>query len=170
MVNVCAFDAPPPGVGFSTVTLAVPAVATSVAEIAAVSCVADTTVVVRAAPFQRTTEPPTKFVPVTVSVNADPPATTEAGLSVVVVGAGFVMVNVCAFDAPPPGVGLNTVTCAVPAAATSVAEIAAVSWVADTYVVVRAAPFQRTTVLVTKFVPATVSVNPEPPTGPDVGA
>jgi len=33
---------------------------------------------------------------------------------------------------PPPGVGLNTVTDAVPEAAISVAGIAAVSWVAET--------------------------------------
>jgi len=36
---------------------------------------------VRAAPFQRTTEPVTKFVPVTVSVKLVPPATVDAGVT-----------------------------------------------------------------------------------------
>ena len=48
----------------------VAAVATSAAAIAAVSWVALTKVVVRAAPFQRTLEPLTKLVPVTVSVDS----------------------------------------------------------------------------------------------------
>lgn len=79
MVNVCTFDVPPPGVGLKTVTLAVPPVATSAAVIAAVSLVLLTNVVVRSAPFHRITEPLIKFVPVTVSVNATPPAFAEAG-------------------------------------------------------------------------------------------
>ena len=45
--------------------------------------------------------------------------------------------NDTAFDAPPPGAGLNTVTLAVPAAAMSAAVIAAVSCVLFIYVVVR---------------------------------
>src|SRR4029453_1931483 len=76
---------------------------------------------------------------------------------------GGVIVKVCAVDTPPPGVGVNTVTDAVPAVAMSVAGIAAVSWVALTTVVVRAAPFHRTTELATKFDPVTVSVNAGPP-------
>src|SRR5207248_7057160 len=103
--------------------------------------------------FQRTTEPGTKLVPVTVSVNCAPPATTDAGASPVVVGAGFAIVKVCAFDVPPPGASVNTVTGAVPAVAMSGAEIVAVSCVADTYVVARTAPFQRTTEPGTKLVP-----------------
>src|SRR5207249_10332825 len=115
--------------GLKIVTAAGPAVGMSAAGVAAVSCVADTYVVVRAAPFQRTTELGTRFVPVTVSVNAGPPATAEDGLSAVAVGTGLlaaVMVNVSALELPPPGAGLNTVTCAVPAAAMSAAGIAAV--------------------------------------------
>src|SRR6267142_3239408 len=182
MVKVCAFDVPPPGAPVNTVPAAVPAVAMSVAGITAVSCVADTHVVVRAAPFQRTTEPATKFVPVTVSVSGGvpldcaPPATTDAGASPVVVGTGFAIVKVCAFDVPPPGAPVNTVTAAVPAVAMSGAEITAVSCVADTHVVVRAAPFQRTTEPATKFVPVTVSVSGgvpldcAPPATTDAGA
>src|SRR5207302_15154 len=135
IVKVCAFDVPPPGDGLNTVIGAVPAVAMSGAEITAVSCVADTYDRKSAVQVQRTTEAVTKFVPVTVSVNCAPPATTDAGLSAVVVGIGLlgaVIVKVCGFEVPPPGAGLNTVTGAVPAVAMSAAEIAAVSCVADT--------------------------------------
>ena len=48
----------------------------------------------RSTPFQRTTEPETKFVPFTVSVNAGPPAVAELGLRLVVVGTKFVIVKV----------------------------------------------------------------------------
>ena len=55
----------------------VAALATSLAGMAAVTCVADTNVVVRAAPLTRTADVDTKLLPVAVSVNAaDPTATT----------------------------------------------------------------------------------------------
>jgi len=73
------------------------------------------------------------------------------------------------FDVPPPGGGLNTVTCAVPTSRMSVAGIAALTSVGDTYVVGRSAPFQRTTDVVTNLVPVTVSVNPSPPRLADGG-
>ena len=163
MVKVAALDVPPPGVGLKTVTFAVPAVATSLAGMAAVSCVLETKVVGRSLPFQRTTAPLTKFVPVMVRVNPPLPATVVDGLMAVIVGDGFVMVKVAALDVPPPGVGLKTVTFAVPAVATSLAEMAASNRVLETKVVRRSLPFQRTTELVTKFVPVMVSVNPPLP-------
>ena len=55
IVNVTALDTLPSGL--ATVTGAVPDDATSAAAIEAVSCVDETNVVVRAAPFQRTEEP-----------------------------------------------------------------------------------------------------------------
>ena len=171
-VNDTCPEVPPPGVGLNTVTCAVPADATSAADIAAVSCVAEPNVVVRFAPFHRTTEPATKFVPVTVSVNAAEPAAAEIGVMLVNVGAGLlaaVTVNDTCPEVPPPGVGLNTVTCAVPADATSAADIAAVSCVAEPNVVVRFAPFHRTTEPATKFVPVTVSVNAAEPVAVEVG-
>src|SRR2546422_830990 len=122
-MRLTALDVPPPGGGLNTVTRAVPAVTRSVAGITAVSCVAETYVVARSAPSPRTPAPATKFVPVTVSVNAGAPATAKTGFSPVVVGAGFTIVRVCGFDAPPPGAGLTTVTCAVPAAAMSAGAI-----------------------------------------------
>ena len=123
-VNVTAFEAAPPG--FATVICAVPAAATSVAGMAAVSCVAPTNVVERELPFHFTVAALTKLVPVTVRVNAGLPADALFGESAVMVGAGaLVMVKGSALEVPPSG--FTTVTCAVPAAATSVAGMAAES-------------------------------------------
>ena len=73
-------------------------------------------------------------------------------------------VNVCAFDVPPPGVGLKTVTLYVPAESKSVARMFATNFVALINVVVLSDPFTRTTEVETKFVPFTVSVNAASPT------
>ena len=54
---------------------------------------------------------------------------------------------------------MKTVTVAVPAVATLAAGTVAVSWVAETNVVVRAVPFQLTLEVDTNLVPLTVSVN-----------
>jgi hypothetical protein len=135
IVKVCALEVPPPGVGLKTVTLVVPAEAISAARIEAASWVDETYVVVRAVPFHLTTDPEMKLVPLTVSVKAEPPAVAELGLRLVVVGTGLsgtLIVKLCALEVPPPGVGLKTVTLAVPAEAMSEARIEAVSWVALT--------------------------------------
>ena len=79
---------PPPGDGVETVTLAVPAVAMSAAEIDARSCVALKNVVGRSAPFHRTIDDGTKLLPLTVRLNAAVPAVTEAGESDVATGTG----------------------------------------------------------------------------------
>jgi hypothetical protein len=94
IVNDRLPDVPPPGAGFVTVTLAVPAVAMSAAVIAAVSCVALANVVVLAAPLNFTTEVDTNPIPFTVKVKAAPPAVALVGESEVSVGAGLLMVNV----------------------------------------------------------------------------
>src|SRR5215469_8645197 len=75
------FEAPPPGAGLRTLTAVVAAVATSAASMAAVNCDLLTKVVVRALPFQLTTELGTKPVPLTVSVNGAPPGVVALGLS-----------------------------------------------------------------------------------------
>jgi hypothetical protein len=84
-------------------------------------------VVARAVPFQRIIEEATKFVPVTMRVKPTPPAVAELGLMLVSAGAGLLIVKVCALVVPPPGVGLKTVTLAVPAVAILAASILAVS-------------------------------------------
>ena len=88
--------------------------------------------VVRLAPFHCTFDPLTKLVPVTVKVNAAPPAVALVGDSVVSVGAGLLMVNRSEPEAPPPGAGLTTATPGVPAVAMSVAGTAAYKRVALT--------------------------------------
>ena len=75
------------GPGLTTVTVGVPADATSVAGIAALSWVAETNVVATATPFQSTTEVARKCVPFTVKVKAAAPAVAEVGEMVVMVGA-----------------------------------------------------------------------------------
>ncbi len=89
--------------------------------------------VLRADPFHSTTELVLKPEPFTVSVTPAPPTVAAAGLRAASTGTGFTasMVKLCAFDVPPPGVGLNTSTDAVPALAISVAGIDAAIWVGD---------------------------------------
>jgi len=74
IVNRSADDVPPPGVGVCTVTGAVPLDARSLAPIDARNCVALMKVVDRGAPFHWTTDEAMKPLPLTVSVNAAPPA------------------------------------------------------------------------------------------------
>jgi hypothetical protein len=135
---------PPPGVGFLTVTLADPVLATSLAGTCAVICVALTKVVIRAAPFQLTTDVPTKLLPFTVTVNDAPPALALAGESELIVGTGLLIGNVQAPEVPPPGAGLMTVMFAEPLAEISLAGTWAVILVELTNVVARAVPFQLT--------------------------
>jgi hypothetical protein len=141
----------------------------SVFVIVAVSSVLLTNVVARFAPFQRTTDPLTKFDPFTVSANPNPPATALVGDIEFSKGTGLLVVKVCAPDNPPPGAGLKTVTEAVPVEAMSLAGIAAVNCPPFTNVVVRSLPFHRTTEPLTKLDPFTVSVKPAPPTTVLVG-
>jgi hypothetical protein len=124
-----AFEVPPPGDGVKTVTAVTAGVAISLPGIEAVSSVLLTKVVGRGEPFQRTSDVIAKPVPITDRVKAGPPAGVDAGLRRVTVGLGFptTIDNVTAFDVPPPGAGLKTVTLADPTAAISAAGIAAVN-------------------------------------------
>jgi hypothetical protein len=91
IVNVFAFDVPPHEV--TTVTEAVPAVATRAAGTAAVSCVAETNVVASTVAFHFTVEPETKLVPFTVSVNCGSPAVVQVGLSELIVGTALIVIT-----------------------------------------------------------------------------
>ena len=115
------------------------------------------------------TEPLTKFVPLTVRVKVTFPAVIEDGLRLERVGTGLLMVNVWAGLSPPPDAAVKTVTFAVPAVAIFAASILAVSFVLLTYVVVRAAPFQRMTVPEMKLLPLAVRVKPPLPAMAVVG-
>src|SRR5260370_4441622 len=88
MVKVRAEEVPPSGAGVKTVTCAVPAVATSVAGMFAVSCVAMIKLVGRGEPFQRTTESLLKALPLTVRTNGESPLLALVGFSDVTTGAG----------------------------------------------------------------------------------
>src|SRR5262249_59498964 len=79
-VNGCAPEVPPPGAGVTTVMLAVPAAAMSLARMAAVTCVALTKLVVRGLPLTRTTELVVKLVPVAVRGKAEGPAIGGVGV------------------------------------------------------------------------------------------
>jgi hypothetical protein len=163
---------PPPGVGVNTVTVAVPAEATSAAGTVALSCVAETYVVVRLVPFHLTTEDEMKLFPVTANVNEELPTAADEGLIDKVTGRGLlleVIVNVNPDEVPPPGVGLNTVTVAVPPDAISAAGTVAVNLAAETYVVVRLVPFHLTTDDEIKLLPFTVNVNEDPPAAAEDG-
>src|SRR5438270_11274860 len=83
----------PPLAPLSTVIMDVRALATSDALIAAVSCVGEMNVVVRAEPLNFTTDVAIKLVPFTEILNAGAPALTELGFKdamtgVCAVGAG----------------------------------------------------------------------------------
>src|ERR1700689_4684803 len=72
-------DKPPPGWGFRTVIRPLLAWAISLAFMVACTSVWFTNVVARDWPFQRTTEPGTKPVPLIVSVKSAPPGATAEG-------------------------------------------------------------------------------------------
>lgn len=105
-VNAGPDTVPVPTPGVATLITTVPAVATSVALIAACSKVLDANVVERGLPFHWTTEVFRKFVPVTLSVNPALPAGTELGLRDAICGTGVgvgVGVGVGGgVDDPPP--------------------------------------------------------------------
>ncbi len=73
----------------TTVTLAVPVPAMSLAGMVAVNRVSDTKLVVRSSPFHRTSAPDTNSVPFTVNVNPGSPAVVLSGTMEVMVGTGL---------------------------------------------------------------------------------
>ena len=118
--------------------------------------------VTRGNPFQFTTSPFTKPVPVTVSVR---PVGAQKAVEVGEMDemTGATIENEIAFEVPPPGDGLNTVTGTDPTGPISVLEIAAWSCVELTYVVDRIAPFHCTIEQGTKLLPVTLNANPTSP-------
>jgi len=97
IVKLTALDMPPPGAGFCTAMLAVPAELRSDAGTSAVSEVLDTYVVPSAAPFHSITEAGMKPLPEAVTVSAAAPAAAEFGANPLSVGTGF-----CAVCGEPP--------------------------------------------------------------------
>lgn len=160
-----AGDVPPPGAGFVTATSTLPAVATSLAGMAAEILVALTNVVNSALPLKLTTDFDWKFAPFTVRVKAAPPAMWVVP-RLEIVGAGLFelpIVNTFGDDAPVVGAGFVTLTFAEPAVSISDARIAAVTDVLLTNVVVRFAPLNCTVAPFTNWLPVTVNVNAADP-------
>src|SRR5208282_4798653 len=91
MAKAIAAEVPPPGLGFVTVTWAVPVEARSLAGTEAVTRVLLPKVVARAVPFQFTTLSVTKFVPFTVRVKVTPPTAALAGDTEVRLGTGLLV-------------------------------------------------------------------------------
>jgi len=156
-------DVPPPGVGFTTVTCAVPEFEMSAAVTVAANWPPFTKVVFNLTAFQWIAEVETKLEPFTVSVKVGPPAVALEGVREVSPGMGLSIVNVSAAEVPPPGAGFTTVTFAVPALAMSAEAMEAVSCILLTKVVVRAEPFHLSIELEMKLEPFTTSVHAAPP-------
>lgn len=100
-----------------------------------------------------------KFLPLMVMVNAWP-AIAEVGFRLVIVGGGDVIVNAAPDEMPP---AVMTVILAVPAVEIRLAETAAVSFVALTYVVFNALLPHLAVEVNVKLLPLIVSVKAAPP-------
>ena len=113
IVKLKAADVPPPGAGVTTVTLAVPAAAKSVAVILAASWVLLLNVVLRGCPFHCTEEVAMKFDPFRVNVKAALPGAALEGVIELNTGTSLLIaaptVNGTGLDTPPAGAGLITV-------------------------------------------------------------
>ena len=164
-----AFEVPPPGAGFTTARLSVPAAVRSFAARVTRSCPPDSSTVGRAEPFRRASEPVTNPVPFTVTSRVAEPARACAGVSEATVGTGLFTWNRTGSEAPPPGVGFITLTYDGPAALSFAAGTVAVSCVELTYWVTSPSPFQRTTEPCTKPVPVTARATLAPPTSAAAG-
>jgi hypothetical protein len=143
----------------------------SEARMEAVICVDETTVVVREAPLNEIAAPLTNPVPLTVRVKAAPPDAADVGDRDVTVGTGLELATVKPrlLLVPPPGLGFWMATGKLPGAGTSLAGIAAVTWVEETKVVVRATPLKNSVEFDTKLVPVAISVNEALPATTDEG-
>jgi hypothetical protein len=89
MLKVRGLDIPPPGAAEDTVTAAQPSCFTSEASTVAARLVLLVREVGSALPFQLTVEAEVKPVPVTVSVNVEPPEATVLGERAEIAGTGL---------------------------------------------------------------------------------
>jgi hypothetical protein len=121
----------------------------------AVTCVLLTKVVVRALPFQETTDDDKKPAPESVRVVAPAPAITLAGVIAVIDGTGLFTVKLIALEVPPAGIGLETATAPTAPRDSLAAGNAALTSVPLTNVVTSGTPFQVTMDEGTKPLPLT---------------
>src|SRR5579884_286390 len=107
--------------------------------------------------------------PFTVRVKSGASAIDAAGEMELIVGGGLLTLNGTAKESPPPGGGFSTAIWAVPGVCRRLLGTAPKSLLLLTKVVERFWPFQVTTEVVTKLLPFTVRLSPEPPTRVPVG-
>ena len=158
--NVAEFDVPLL-LGFCTVMLATPPLATRAEETVAVNWVELVKFVIRNEPFQSTVAPAENPDPFTVSVNPELPGAMPAGLSEEILGP--LLTPMVKVEAPVATPLVVTVTLAVPGLVTKLAGTMAVNWVLLTNVVDKLAPLHATDEVFKKPVPLTVSVKEGPP-------
>jgi hypothetical protein len=116
-----------------------------------------TNVVARATQFSSTTEPLTKSVPSKSKTRPADPNTTFEGDMEVSIGSGYPAVNADGKEVPPPGGGVRTLKCTVPAVAISAGTNETNRLALLTYVVGRALALYWTTEDGTKLLPFTVT-------------
>lgn len=97
--------------------------------------------VVSAAPFQSITEDASNPDPLTSSSVSPDPASTLAGLILLIAGIGLFTEKATAGDVPPPGDGFTTVKFAIDAFARRLAVSVTLKLVAELYVVAIGALF-----------------------------
>lgn len=117
--------------------------------------------------FQSTADPLRKPEPLTVRVNAGPPALAEVGESPEIDGIAALMVNIKALETVTPP--FTTVMLAVPAATIMPAVTEAVNWLTLTKLVLRGDPFQSTVEVLANPEPLTVRVKAGPPAVAELG-
>jgi hypothetical protein len=166
--NVAAVEVPPPGPEFCTVIRLAELPVRSAAGMVAFNSVALTNVVPSAMPFHTTTLDGTKPVPVaSSSVSADP-ASTLAGFTLLIEGAGLFTEKSNEANAPPPGDGLTTINFAIVAFARLFAVSVAPKLVAELYMVAMGAPFNCRVEFEMNPVPLiAIGVSAEPATAAD---
>src|SRR5579859_4392463 len=172
MVNEIRLDVPPPGPGVKAVIESMAGTDRSLPKIVTFKWLLSTNTVGRLEPLICTVVPWMKLVPVTVTwicLLAAPWLNTHTGLMLVSDGTawlpGCATVNDTAFDRPPPGPPVNTLTEEAPGWLTSDCGMVACRCPLLTKVVARLAPFQRTTETLPPIKPApyTSTVSPLPP-------
>jgi hypothetical protein len=167
IVKATAFDVLALAAGLATITCTVCAALRFTAVTVALNCVGLTYVVgswtvLLPESSHCTAEQGRKFVPLTVMEIAGVPAVAPVGAIDEIVAAGSVAAETVKgkpLEAMPE---FETVIVMVPAAATSAAEIGAVSCVSLTNAVLRGEPFHCTSDPFAKFAPFTVRVSPAP--------
>ncbi len=114
-MKVQAFELPPPGLGFWTVTASVAEIAVSEfarSEAGTVTVIDEAVAAdgVSVVPPKLTLLAKTKLEPPIVKVKALEPASTDTGDIEPMAGVALVTLRTAGIDAPPPGVGFVTVT------------------------------------------------------------